>query len=177
MYRKGKVVTWTDYHRRDEAIRTVLELADSRADGLLPWDEVPAAEELFGTPSELLRALQMRWHTHLAGSLDELLAEEPMDLEVATVRGWCRAAVDMPGARAILDANRDHTAIAAGRRKDFHLLASTAGFGFVGDAYALRAGEALEERARAGAVNEAPAIDSGLGGLVRLLRLALASAA
>lgn len=170
-------MTWVDYHRRDEALRAVLELADRRSDGLLPWDEFPAAIEIFGTPAELLRALQMRWHTRLVGSLDEELAAEPLDLEAAAIRGWCRAAAEMPGARAILDANRDHSAIALARRKDFLLLASSAGLGFIEDAYAVRAGKALEDRARDIASGGTAADELSAGSLGHRLRLALAGAA
>lgn len=169
-------MTWVDYHRRDEALRAVVELADRRVDGLLPWEEVPGAEEIFGTPSELLRALQMRWHTRLVGSLDEMLAEEPLDLEAATVRGWCRAAEAMPGARAVLDANRDHTAVAPGRRKDFVLMASTAGLGNAEDEYAVRAGRALEGRARM-ALDDVPAARPLADGLMHRFRRALEGAA
>ncbi|MGH3505394.1 MAG: hypothetical protein ACRDQA_31550, partial [Nocardioidaceae bacterium] len=72
-------MTWVEHQRRNEALRSVIEVADRRLDGLLPWDEVPDATRVFGTPTTLLRALSMRWHTRLSGSIDRALATEPMD--------------------------------------------------------------------------------------------------
>ena len=173
-------MTWAGYHDRDEALRDVTALADQRRDGLLPWDEIPGAADIFGAPRDLLRELQMRWHTRLMGSIDEMLAAEPLDLESAAVEAWRRAAYGLPGVRAILDANLDHPAIAAGRRKDFLLLASAAGYGCVENAYAVHAGRAIEERARAvahGDGSPSAPTESASARLVRRLREALEGAA
>ncbi len=50
-------MTWVEHHRRDQALRSVIDLADQRRDGLLPWDEIADAAALFGTPADLLAAL------------------------------------------------------------------------------------------------------------------------
>ncbi|MEP6665245.1 MAG: hypothetical protein ABJA81_02250 [Nocardioidaceae bacterium] len=141
-------MTWVDHHRRDEALRIVIELADARRDGLLPWDEIPDAATVFGTTTDVLRALQMRWCTRLAGSIDTVLADQPMDLEQAVVHAWRYTAADLPGVRAILDANLEHPAIATARHKDHVLLATAAGRAGLEDAAAIRIGRAIEDRAR-----------------------------
>lgn len=112
------------------------------------WDEVAGAADIFGTTADLLRALQLRWHTRLSGRIDAVLADEPMDLEAAVVHAWRRAAADLPGARAILDASIDHPAIHAGRRADQGLLAAAAGRATPGDPRAVPIGATIEERAR-----------------------------
>lgn len=141
-------MTWDDHHRRDEALRTVITLADRRRDGLLPFDEVPDAAAAFGTTADLLRALQMRWHTRLAGAVDQMLGSEPEDIAATVACAWRYTAADLAGVRAILDANLDHPALVAGRRKDHLLLASALGLAGVEDPRAVRAGAELEARAR-----------------------------
>jgi hypothetical protein len=141
-------MSWVDHHRRDEALRALIELADSRRDGLLPWDEIPNAASVFGTTTDALRALQMRWYTRLAGAIDKVLADQPLDLAQAVVHAWRYAAADLPGVRAILDANLDHPTIAAARRKDHVLLATAAGRAGLEDPAAIQIGRAIEDRAR-----------------------------
>ena len=97
-------MTWVEHHRRDQALRTVVELADRRRDGLLPWDEIADAPELFGTPADLLAALQMRWYTRLSGSIDTVLAEEPGDHAAG-----CRARVAVRRRRPARAARRSST--------------------------------------------------------------------
>jgi len=104
---------------------------------------------VFDTTTDLLRALQMRWYTRLAGKLDTTLADEPWDLEQSVVHGWRRTAADLPGLRAVLDANRDHPAIAVARSKEHAVLANAAGLAALGDQRASRLGARIESRARA----------------------------
>ena len=141
-------MTWVEHHRRDLALRRVVELADRRRDGLLPWDEAVDARDVFGTPEDLLSALQMRWYTRLSGSLDSVLAEQPGDLERGVVHGWRYAAADLPGVRAILDANLGHAAVGPGRRKELALLATASGLASLGDPSAIALGQQVEDRAR-----------------------------
>src|SRR3954467_7352219 len=79
--RKEPPMTWVEHHHRDQALRTVIELADRRRDGLLPWDEIADAVAAFGTPADLLAAMQMRWYTRLSGSIETVLGDQPGDLE------------------------------------------------------------------------------------------------
>ena len=141
-------MTWVEHHHRDRALRAVTELADRRRDGLLPWDEIADADAAFGSPADLLATLQMRWYTRLSGAIDSVLGDQPADLEQGVVHAWRYASADLPGIRAILDANLDHPAIAAGRRKELALLAIASGLSWLGDPRANRLGQQVEDRAR-----------------------------
>ena len=82
-------MTWTAFHRRGEVLRTVVETADQRVDGELPL-YVPGVAETFADAADLLGALQLRWHTRLAGRIERELMSQPMDLEQAVVTAWLR---------------------------------------------------------------------------------------
>jgi hypothetical protein len=142
-------MTWDAYHRRDTVLHEVMTVADTRRDGTLPWGEVPGTEAAFGTPADLLGALQMRWATRLAGAIERQLNEEPWDLEQAVVHAWRAVAGDMPGVRAILDAHADEQAMQRARRKEWALLASASGLAAMDDPQALGIGRGVEQRARA----------------------------
>ena len=120
-------MTWVEHHRRDQALRTVVELADRRRDGLLPWDEIADAREVFGTPD---RPAAPRCRCAGTPACPDRSTpswpSSPMTSSAAVVHAWRYAAADLPGLRAILDANLDHPVIAAGRRKELALLATAA---------------------------------------------------
>ena len=148
-------MTWTTFHRRGEVLRHVVETADQRVDGELPL-YVDGVGETFADANDLLGALQLRWHTRLAGRIERELMSQPMDLESAVVTAWHGTADEMPGVRAVLDQHRAQpvdaemartTAIAAG--KEHVLLAVMAGRGGPADAGSVAVGERIEERARA----------------------------
>jgi hypothetical protein len=120
-------MTWDAYHRRDAALRSAIAVIDRRRDGRLPWPELGAARDAFDTPTDLLLALQMRWHTRLAGHVDRLLAGEPLDLRAAVVDAWRAATADLPGVRAVLDTHDDELALRPARAKELAYLASAAG--------------------------------------------------
>jgi hypothetical protein len=148
-------MTWDTFNRRGEVLRNVIAEADARRDGVLPM-ELPGVAEAFGDELTLLGALQLRWHTHLAGAVERELMEDPADLEDAVTRAWRAAAGDLAGVRRILDtsATEPHTPEAAtmldrGRRKDWTLLAAMAGKASPSDDRAAEVGRAIEERARA----------------------------
>ena len=112
--------------------------------------------ETFADANDLLGALQLRWHTRLAGRIERELTTQPMDLEQAVVTAWHRTVDEMPGVRAVLDQHRAHplddemartTATAAA--KEHVLLAVMAGRGGPDDAESVAVGERIEERARA----------------------------
>jgi hypothetical protein len=158
---------------RDTVLRAVMTVAETRRDGQLPWDTA-GAERAFGTPAELLGALQMRWHTRLSGAIERELTEQPWDLGQAVVHAWRGLAADMPGVRAILDAHADEPAMQRARRKEWVLLASASGLSAVDDPAALRIGRQVEERARAvTVVTSAPAPRGG--GWFSRIRHALAA--
>lgn len=121
-------MTWDAYNRRKSALRDVLQQADRRrtdgADDLL--DRVPGAREAFGDDLSLLFDVQMAWYQRLSGQLDRTVLEGSSPATIA-VEAWVAAAADMPGARALLDANRDRPELAKAFAKERALLAVSAG--------------------------------------------------
>jgi hypothetical protein len=147
-------MTWTSFHHRGEILRTVIEVADQRRDGRLPMD-VEGVVESFDGELDLLCALQLRWHTRLAGRIEHELMSQPLDLEAAVVTAWHHAADAMPGVRAILDRHRAEPrddamarAMATSVAKERALLAVMAGCAAVDDRRAAAVGARIEERAR-----------------------------
>lgn len=148
-------MTWNSLHRRGEILRTVIEVADARRDGRLPMD-VAGVTETFGDELTLLGALQLRWHTRLAGRIEAELMSQPMDLEEAVVTAWQRTAAELPGIRAIVDRHRAEPLDAAmadamtkSAAKEHTLLAVMAGRSSGQDASSVRVGAGIEARARA----------------------------
>src|SRR6476620_7227953 len=148
-------MTWKSFHRRGEILRTVIATADRRRDGLLPMD-VEGVAETFGDELSLLGALQLRWHTRLAGRIERELMLQPMDLERAVVAAWHATADELPGVRAILDRERTQpstpdaaVAMEKATAKEHQLLAMMAGRASASDARAARAGAEIEQQARA----------------------------
>jgi hypothetical protein len=147
-------MTWTAFHRRGEVLRTVVETADQRVDGELPL-YIPGVAETFADATDLLGALQLRWHTRLAGRIERELMSQPMDLEEAVVTAWLKTVDEMPGVRAVLDRAlaqpmddemaRCATTAAA---KEHVLLAVMAGRGGPEDPASATVGERIETRAR-----------------------------
>jgi capsular polysaccharide biosynthesis protein len=148
-------MTWTAFHRRGEVLRRVAETADQRVDGELPL-YVEGVAETFADANDLLGALQLRWHTRLAGRIERELMTQPMDLEQAVVTAWHCTADEMPGVRAVLDQHRSHPLdesmarqVATAAAKEHVLLAVMAGRGGPDDAASVTVGERIAERARA----------------------------
>ena len=148
-------MTWTAFHSRGEILRNVVAVADQRLDGRLPLD-VDGVRERFDDELELLGALQLRWHTRLAGRIEHELMTQPMDLEAAVVTAWLANAAEMPGVRKILDHYTAHPrsetmarAMAKAASKEQVLLAVMAGKGAPDDERAIPVGARIEERARA----------------------------
>lgn len=149
-------MTWTSYRNRGEILRTVIATADARRDGLLPLD-VDGVAETFGDELTLLGALQLRWHTRLAGRIERELMTHPMAFEASVLEAWRATAAELPGIRAIVDHYRAHptdeamaAAMDKATAKERILLAVMAGQASAHDAGAAAVGAALEERARTG---------------------------
>jgi hypothetical protein len=149
-------MTWKSFHNRGEVLRTVLATADNRRDGLLPMD-VAGVAETFDDELALLGALQLRWHTRLAGRIERELMNQPMDLEQAVVTAWRGTRDEMPGVRQIVDHYRSEPtdaamaeAMARATAKELIMLAAMSGRSSVQDAAAVQVGEAIEQRARSG---------------------------
>jgi len=148
-------MTWDTHHHRDEVLRAVIAEADARGDGTLPT-ELPGVAENFGDELALIGALQMRWHTRLAGSIDRELLDHPVDLESAVISVWRRTADELFGIRAILDAFHDaptseamRSAFTKAEHQDWTLLAAMAGHAGITDRLTADVGHKIEEKARA----------------------------
>jgi len=140
-------------HNRGEVLRTVIETADERRDGLAPMD-VPGVAETFGDELDVVGALQLRWISRLSGRIERELMNQPMDLEAAVVAAWAGLAGDMPGVRAIIDHYRAEPtgpamarAMTVSTAKERAMLAVMAGRSSGTDDAAVRVGEGIERRA------------------------------
>ncbi|WP_372727007.1 hypothetical protein [Nocardioides sp.] len=148
-------MSWTNFQNRGEVLRAVIATADARRDGVLPLD-VDGVAETFGDAMTLLGALQLRWHTRLAGRIEQELMHQPMNLEEAVIAAWHATADELPGILAIVDHYRAEpidNEMALAMLKSAHnehlLLAVMAGKGSLEDEAAARAGAQLEAKARA----------------------------
>jgi hypothetical protein len=176
--------TWDTFHRRGDVLRAVADRADARRDGALPTD-VPGVAETFRDELDLVAALQLRWHTRLAGRIEQALADRPADLESAVLTAWRATASELAGVRLVLDRALDEptsdevaTALRRARTNDWTLLAAMSGRAGVSDPGAAGAGRDLEERARLAFHPTAPPrhrADDARGSLVGRLKAALAA--
>lgn len=148
-------MTWTTFHRRGEVLRTVIDAADARRDGLLPMD-LPGVPETFGDELTLLGALQLRWHTRLSGQLERALMHQPLDTDEAAVAAWRATADELPGLRMVLEHYRAEplddrmaAALATSEGKERVMLAAMAGRAGATTEATASAGRVLEERAKA----------------------------
>jgi hypothetical protein len=172
-------MTWTSFHRRGDVLRAVIAAADARRDGVLPTD-IDGVDAVFADERELLGALQLKWHTRLAGRIEREQLHQPVDLPGAVVRAWQLTAAELPGVRAVLDARRaepgDNATAAVMRKsaaKEHVLLAVMAGLASATDDRAAAVGARLEEDARR-TLPPAPAPrDADRGSLLDRLRAAL----
>jgi hypothetical protein len=149
-------MTWTSFHRRGDVLRDVIAAADARRDGVLPRD-VDGVSATFADDLDLLAALQLKWHTRLAGRIEREQLSQPLDLRAAVVRAWRRTADELPGIRAILDEQRDRPVDAAtadamrkSAAKEHILLAVMAGLASAHDDRAAAVGARIEDEAKAG---------------------------
>jgi hypothetical protein len=147
-------MTWKSHHRRADVLREVIRTADERLDGLLPLD-VDGVTDTFGDELTLLGALQLRWHTRLAGHVERRLADEPLDLEGAVALAWLDAAEGLPGVRAVLDHYATHPtspemahAVGVATGKEHEMLALMAGRASAPGPAAQRVGRSIEAGAR-----------------------------
>ena len=95
-------MTWAAFHRRGEVLRAVVDHADAHRDGVLPT-HLPGVAETFADDLDLLAALQLRWHTRLAGRIERALLDQPADPESAVLTAWRSTASELAGVRMILD--------------------------------------------------------------------------
>lgn len=147
-------MTWKAFHNRGETLRAVIATASVRRDGILPMD-LDGVAETFADELDLLAALQLKWHTRLAGRIESRMAAQPLDLAEAVAGAWSEVAQEMAGVRLILDHYRAHPsddamarALAKADAKEHLFLAVMAGRSSLADDAARRVGAEIEERAR-----------------------------
>ena len=126
-------MTWKSYHDRGAVLRDVITALDARRDGLLPMD-VSGVSAAFGDELTLLGALQLRWHTRLAGRIERELERHPDDPGAAAAEARRATDRDLPGVRAVIDHytarpsdERMARATAVAARKERDLLMGTYG--------------------------------------------------
>jgi hypothetical protein len=182
-HKKEPTMTWKSFHNRGEILRSVIATAGVRRDGVLPMD-VEGVAETFGDELTLLAALQLKWHTRLAGHIERELLSQPMDLQGAVEVAWGHAADELPGVRKILDRYRAEptsdamaTAMAKATAKEHVLLAVMAGQSSVGDVKAVPIGAKIEAQARLAHQRAAsvPAERSGQPTLLERLKAVVAA--
>lgn len=147
-------MTWKAFHHRGETLRSVIETAAVRRDGLLPMD-VPGVAESFRDELDLLATLTLKWHTRLAGHIERMLASQPMDLREAVAVAWSNTAHELAGVRLILDHYATHPSdpamervLATARDKEHQMLAVMAGEAGLSGEAGVAVGARIEEEAR-----------------------------
>lgn len=147
-------MTWKAFHNRGETLRSVIATAAVRRDGLLPMD-VDGVGETFRDELDLLAALQLKWHTRLAGHIERQMLTQPMDLQERVALAWRSAAEELPGVRQILDHYREHPlddemarAMRKATAKEHQFLAIMAGRSGLASGRAVQIGAEIEEQAR-----------------------------
>jgi hypothetical protein len=91
--------------------------------------------------------IQMTWFQRLSGQLDRLVTEGVDTPEIVAITAWVNAAGEMPGARALLDAHADASALHKAYAKEHEFLAASAGVPANHPELTLR-GQRLQDSAR-----------------------------
>lgn len=162
-------MTWNAFHHRGEILRTVVEIADNRRDGMLPM-HLPGVSETFRDELDLLAALHLKWHARLSGNIERQLMAQPLDLEDAVAHAWSRTCQDLPGIRLILDRYSEFpsgpemaAALTKANEKEWVGLAAAAGLANDAGSRAARAGQRVALKGRAvadGSATEVPTTSS-----------------
>jgi hypothetical protein len=87
-----------------------------------PWRADPDVLHFYADEGEILRELQVEWRTALAGAVYVAIEAGDGDLAHDVRTAYDKVAKRLDGIRQVLEANRDHPAIAAAMRKEQALL-------------------------------------------------------
>ena len=126
-------MSWTDFYRRQEILEATVRLAGRNPAAPLPLDEVPGAEDDFGTEENVLLALQHKWTRALTGRLraevtDPDDADGLGDHVEAVTRAWRAVFEEHATLRAVLDgAYERHASLRRMHEGELRMLAVTAG--------------------------------------------------
>ena len=146
-------MTWDAYHRRQDALRDLLALADRRTESSLEdlLETVPGARQAYPDPDLVLLDAQMAFVQRLRGGVDLALGDDlesmAADREEIVVQAWAETADRMPGARALLDAAESDGRLATAFGKERVVLAELAG-SIVRGPRLLEHGERIRRKAR-----------------------------
>jgi hypothetical protein len=151
-------MTWTAFHHRGEVLQMIVEVADTRRDGVLPM-QLPGVAETFRDELDVIAALWLKWNARLSGNLERALTGEPLDLEDAVASAWQQTRDQLPGIRLILDryvesptGNEMAAALDRAKDKEWCRLATAAGLANDEGPAAARVGRQIELKARADVV-------------------------
>lgn len=123
-------MTWDAYNRRKPVLREVLALADRRRDITVDeaFEIVPEAATVFSDTVDLLLDAQMLWFQRLSGQMERQLSEgSNTEPEGTAIDAWHAAAIDMPGARSLLDTNLRRPEMAKALAHEHRFMAIAAG--------------------------------------------------
>jgi hypothetical protein len=147
-------MSWKSFHNRGETLRTVVDTANERRDGVLPLD-TPGVAENFRDELDLIGALLLKWHARLSGNIERSLMREPMDLESAVATAWQTTAEQLPGVRLVIDRCTESPdgpdmarAMTRAREHEWVRLATAAGLASSPNNAAASVGRRVEDLAR-----------------------------
>ena len=147
-------MTWNAFHRRGEILRTVVDTADARRDGVLPM-QLPGVAETFARRARPARRPAAEVARPAVGQHRARADGEPMDLEDAVASAWLPDRDQLPGIRLVLDRyvespNDPEMAAALDRakEKEWCRLATAAGLANDEGPAAARVGRQIELKAR-----------------------------
>lgn len=98
-------MSWTDFHRRNDAINAVLQHARRTAEATLPW-HLPEVSAVFRSPQELVNALHYKWALLVTAHMDCDMFEENRTPVYAARHAEHLAAEEEPMLRELIEANQ-----------------------------------------------------------------------
>lgn len=98
-------MSWTDFHRRNDALNLVLRHARRTAQTTLPW-HLPEVFAVFRSPQELVTALHYKWSLLVTAHMDYDMFEENRTPVQAARHAEQLAAQEEPMLRELLEAHR-----------------------------------------------------------------------
>ena len=122
MWRSGAI-----RRRRLSALAAMVEHAVRTDDFASPWESTPEIWQHYANSGEILRDLQHKWRTALAGEIYLAIEQGDGDLPSDVFAALQKMRRRHSGVRRVLEANADHPAIAAAMRKERALLSCFAG--------------------------------------------------
>ncbi len=131
--RGANTMSWTDFYRRQEILEAAIRQGGRNPGAPLPLEEIPGAEDLFGSEENLLLALQYKWTQRLGGALRAELADPDEadgfgDQVDAVTRAWSRVRDEHSDLRAVLDGALERCpALVPLHEGELRMLAVTAG--------------------------------------------------